>query len=313
MSLDAEQLQRHCETIIQSRRIKNKIVVLCEGDIPKLEGRPSPQSYGRMEEMPDANFYKACVPRWWSQRKPEFFNCGDRQDVIDTYFTILEIHNKDSSNSYLTPEKLFAIVDLDLQIQAIDNYIFSDTEAIFCELYEKSKVKAVNAAQHRIWVTGLIHKESYFLNPALQSIFDKSQISPIYKDNSVLLQAIYIDMADTIASDPDLQNHLKRAVDRIDYCCGLDCAGLEKLRDSWKTEFQNTQDEMRKEELILALLTIKKAKEYWNQIQPSIDWTRAAQVFRDQLCLEIGRFYSYQSSDAKYHILFFLETLHEFV
>lgn len=313
MSLDAEQVQRHCETIIQSRRIKNKIVVLCEGDIPKLEGRPSPQSYGRMEEMPDANFYKACVPRWWSQRKPEFFNCGDRKDVIDTYFTLLKIHNKDSSNSYLTPEKLFAIVDLDLQIQAIDNYIFSDTEAIFCELYEKSKVKAENAADHRIWVTGLIHKESYFLTPALQSIFDKSNISPIYKNNSVLLQAIYIDMADAIGSDPDLQNNLKRAVARISYCCGLDCAGLEKLRDSWKNEFQNTQDEMRKEELILALLTIKKAKEYWNQIQPSSDWTRPAQVFRDQLSLEIGRFYSYQSSDAKYHILFFLETLYEFV
>jgi hypothetical protein len=120
-------------------------------------------------------------------------------------------------------------------------------------------------------------------------------------------------MADAIASDPDLQNHLKIAVARISYCCGLDCAGLEKLRDSWKNEFQNTPDEMRKEELILALLTIKKAKEYWNQIQPSIDWTRPDQVFRDQLCLEIGRFYSYQSSDAKYHILFFLETLHEFV
>ena len=51
----------------------------------------------------------------------------------------------------------------------------------------------------------------------------------------------------------------------------------------------------------------------WNQIQPSSDWTRPAQVFREQLSLEIGRFYSKQSSDAKYHISFFLETLYEFV
>ncbi|MFB2938524.1 hypothetical protein ACE1B6_25020 [Aerosakkonemataceae cyanobacterium BLCC-F154] len=105
MSFDPAQLKRHCEIIIQSRRIKNKIVVLCEGEggIKDNRYRLSPQTYARMEQMPDANFYKACVPRWWSQYKPEFFNCGDRKDVIDTYFALLEIHQQDSENSYLTP------------------------------------------------------------------------------------------------------------------------------------------------------------------------------------------------------------------
>lgn len=32
MGFDHTQLKRHCEIIIQSRRIKNKIVVLCEGE-----------------------------------------------------------------------------------------------------------------------------------------------------------------------------------------------------------------------------------------------------------------------------------------
>jgi hypothetical protein len=150
MSLNPEQLKKHCEAILQSRRIKNKIVVLCEGDIRKTQGRESPQTYKAMEQMPDANFYKACVPTWWKQKLPEFFNCGDRKDVIDTYFTLLTLHKQDSTNSYLDPKRLFAMIDLDLQVQAIDNYIFTDTEAIFHNLYEKSEVKEQNAAQHRI-------------------------------------------------------------------------------------------------------------------------------------------------------------------
>jgi hypothetical protein len=71
MSLNPEQLQEHCEIILKSREIKNKIVVLCEGDI-HIEGRKSPQSYKKMKQMPDANFYKACVPRWWRQKRPNF-------------------------------------------------------------------------------------------------------------------------------------------------------------------------------------------------------------------------------------------------
>jgi hypothetical protein len=125
MSLNPEQTKKHCEVILQSRRIKNKIVVLCEGVTPKIQGRESPQSYKAMEQMPDANFYKACVPTWWRQKLPEFFNCGDRKDVIDTYFTLLTLHKQDSTNSYLDCDRLFAIIDLDLQLQTIDNYIFT--------------------------------------------------------------------------------------------------------------------------------------------------------------------------------------------
>jgi len=36
---------------LQSRRIKNKIVVLCEGVTPKIQGRESPQSYKAMEQI----------------------------------------------------------------------------------------------------------------------------------------------------------------------------------------------------------------------------------------------------------------------
>ncbi|MCL1472740.1 hypothetical protein [Argonema antarcticum] len=315
MSLNPEQLKQHCDNIILSRRIKNKIVVLCEGErgIKDTKDRLSPQSYARMEQMPDANFYKACVPRWWSQYKPEFFNCGDRKDVIDTYFNLLEIHTQDNNNSYLIPEKLFAIVDLDLQLQKIDNYTFSDTEAIFCDLYGQCKVNEINANNHRIWVTGLVHKEAYFLIPDLQEVFDNIFASPLYNSNSLVLENIYLTMADAIVDDVDLKNNLPTIANRINYLSSLDCSDTDKLRDSWKAEFDNTQNDIEKNELILALLTIKKAKDYWNKIHPPTDYSSPAERFREQLLLEIGQFYSHNSSDSRYHISFFLATLYKFV
>ncbi|MEG4072799.1 hypothetical protein QUA30_08405 [Microcoleus sp. Pol14C2] len=313
MSLSPQQLKKHCEAILQSRRIKNKIVVLCEGDIRKTQGRESPQAYKAMEQMPDANFYKACVPTWWRQKLPEFFNCGDRKDVLDTYSTLSILHEQDTKNSYLDPDRLFAMIDLDLQLQTIDNYIFTDTEAIFRNLYEKSQVKEQNATQHRIWITGLIHKEAYFLAPELQPIFDNCCNKPIYKGNPAGLANIYLDMADAICRDLDLQNNLQRAFDRISYCSGLDCTEVQAFQASWKERFQNAVDETHKNQSIAVLLTIKKAKDYWHQIKPFGDFSREDWVFREQLSLEIGRFYSEQSSDVKSHIPFFFKTLYEFV
>ena len=316
-----EELQEHCERILKSREIKNKIVVLCEGDI-HMQGIKSPQSYKKREQMPDANFYKACVPRWWREKRPQFFNCGDRASVIHTYLKLLKLHQQDTDNSYLKPDRLFAMIDLDLHLQKINekDYRFRDTEAIFCDLYEKSEVRSQNAALHRIWITGLIHKEAYFITPELQSIFDYYPHPPMYQDNPVELNSIYMDMADQVSSDPDLKNNLniQRALARINHC--LNCADLNKLQDSWKNEFQNTSDETRKHQLIRALLTIKKVKnkkhpehDYWEKIMSPADWSGDEAVFREQLSLEIGRFYSQQSSDVKSHIPFFFKTLYEFV
>ena len=318
MSLNPEQLKKHCEAILQSPKIKNKIVVLCEGGTPKMQGIDSPQAYRNMTEMPDATFYKKCVPRWWSQKRPEFVNCGDRKDVLDIYFTLPILHEKDTTNSNLDPERLFALIDLDLQLQKIDNYIFKDTEEIFRNLYEKSQVKEQNAKHHRIWITGLIHKEAYFLTPELQSVFDDYPNAPIYKQNLASLTNIYSDMADAISSDSDLQANVanvKRAFERISYCSGLDCTELDlkKFQDSWNDQFKSTKDVTRKHELIIALLTIKKAKEYWQEIKPPADWSGNEKEFREQLSLKIAEFYSQQNSDVKCHIPFFIKTLYEFV
>jgi len=140
MSFSEEELQRHCETIIRSRRAQGKIVILCEGgnnEILKQKPRPLPTAYRQQEKIPDANFYKACIPTWWNKGKPKFFVCGDRENVIKTYFKLLKIHQQESNSSYIKVHKLFAIIDLDLQSpKKLKNYPISDTEKLFNTLYQ---------------------------------------------------------------------------------------------------------------------------------------------------------------------------------
>ncbi len=123
MSLRETELLEHCQFILANCQIRNKFVILCEGEIKKNAGRLSPQSYRAMADFPDANFYKACLPRDWRQKIPTFFNCGDRNDVLNTYFNLLRLHQENPEASYLNPQQLFAIVDLDLQNKRLDDMI----------------------------------------------------------------------------------------------------------------------------------------------------------------------------------------------
>lgn len=314
MSLDPEQLESHCSYILQSRRIQNKIVILCEGNTSATDNRPSPQSYRRMEQMPDANFYKACVPRWWIHGRPEFFNCGDRGDVIDTYFTLQELHERDPSNSYLNPEKLFALVDLDLQKRSIKyEYPFEHTEDIFLDLYCNGYIQENNAKQHRIWTTGLIYKEAYFLFPDLQKIFSESHLQPVYKNQPVLLRDLYCDMADAIPHNADMCSNLETIKNRLNHCLELECLTPKDLRNSWLRCFRAASDDEQRHRLTTALLSIKPVKTFWKEeIQPPHDWTSGDSRFRDQLILEIGRFYSNQSDSQRYHLVAFFNTLYSF-
>ncbi|MBD2663823.1 hypothetical protein B6N60_05203 [Richelia sinica FACHB-800] len=315
MSLNETELKKHCLTILNSARIRDKIVVLCEGSIPKLQGRPSPQSYKQMEKMPDANFYDACVPTWWTQYRPQFFNCGDRNDVLNTYFKILDLHNADSSQSFLNPDLLFAIVDLDIQFAEIqENYSFKNTEDIFYSLYHQGNINESNTHHHRVWVTGLIHKEAYFLLPGIQEVFDNHYVSyPLYKENTVNLENIYLDMVDDMTNDKDLQNHWSKVFQRISYLSSLDGVEIDKFQYSWNQEYCNNLSLDNKHKLINTLLMLVKSKEYWRQILPDENWPHSEHKFREQLSLEIGKFYSKQDGNVANHIPFFFKTLYKLI
>ena len=319
MNTYQKKLMQHCNEILGNPNIRQRIVVLCEGQGSILNlSDETTVNYGKMKQMPDADFYVKCIPKTWKTYKPEFFNCQGRTGVIDTYFKLLELHEEDSRESYLNPDKLFAIVDLDLQSQNIDNYDFSNTEEIFSNLYQQGQVNEENARNHRIWVTGLIHKEAYFIIPELQEVFDNYINVPMYNSQKLILEDIYITMANAIINSNDLENNLSKVSNRISHCSGLDCTDLEKLRDSWKEQFENSPDETHKNELIYALLMLKKVKDnktqedYWEDIKPPSDWTNTEEVFRDELLRQIAKFYSEQSNYAKYHIPTFMQFLKHF-
>ena len=316
MNTYQKKLMQHCNEILGNPNIRQRIVVLCEGQGSILNlSDETTVNYGKMKQMPDADFYIKCIPKTWKTYKPEFFNCQGRTGVIDTYFKLLELHEEGSRESYLNPDKLFAIVDLDLQSQNIDNYGFSNTEEIFSNLYQQGQVNEENTRNHRIWVTGLIHKEAYFIIPELQEVFDNYINVPMYNSQKLILEDIYITMADAIINSNDLNNNLSTVSNRISHCSGLDCTDLEKLRDSWKEQFENSPDETHKNELIYALLMLKKVKDnktqedYWEDIKPPSDWTNTEEVFRDELLRQIATFYSQQSNYAKYHIPAFMQFL----
>jgi len=321
MSLNKEQLQQHCEYIIKSPRIKNRIVVLCEGKINlDYDQSLSPQSYKRMEEMPDANFYKACIPQTWRTQKiltPQFFNCGNCVNVIDSYFQLLEIHQENPDNSYLSPNKLVAIIDLDIQQQTINyDYPFVNKEAIFNHLYERGKVKINNLDQHHIFVTGLIHKEAYFIVPELQDFFDNYIYSLVFNNSALKLDDIYLNMSNDLINDPDIKDNLITVKQRINHSQSLDITDLNTIQNSWQINFNNVTNDEQKKELIMALLMIKKVKEYWHQIYQ--DNSNNLQInkmqFREQMSLEIAKkFYAKQEYNEDNHIRAFFERLAQLV
>lgn len=314
MSLNSEEIKQHCKFILKSPRIRNKVVILCEGAIPKPEGRLSPQAYRKMEKMPDSNFYNACIPDWWRERRPQFFNCGSRNDVIRAYF-YLSSYQDSSASSFLDSNKLFTLIDLDIQIQKINNdYLFSNTEEIYYDLYNKYSVREENIKKHRIWVTGLIHKEAYFILPEINSVFhdfSNNSAAPLYNGSNLSLDNVYLDIGKEISLDQDLKSNYETAHKRISHCKYLSLRCIEDLEHSWQAAFSSAANTIVKDELVNALLTVRKAKEYWEKIYPSSEWTGSPNTFKDQLVLEIGKFYSRQSDTSRYHIPAFFKTLYQ--
>jgi hypothetical protein len=325
----------HCLNIVKSPRIRGRIVVLCEGDLPQENGRLSPQLYRRNEQLQDAYFYRACVPRYWinsGSPTPIFINSGSRSEVIKTYQRLFEIHHKNISVSNLSLDKLFAIVDLDLQSQSLGNesfiYPFKNIDDAFYHLYNENKINTQNAIEHRIWFTGLIHKEAYFLIPELQEFFDIDLpgISYAYnqgcqyQNNALNLNTIYQDMVDDTVQDRDLADNLERGVARIkSYCENIKIECTKDLQDYWQQQWQvnvNNRDNLN--ELIYAILSIRKAKPYWEKVHPgdeiaTEDCENRYRKFRDDMTLEIGKqFYARQSGEPHQHLAYFFKHLYEF-
>lgn len=326
-------IEKHCLGIIKSPRISNRFVILCEGDIPESDRPYSPSFYAKQNNTPDANFYKACVPYYWRRNKePIFFNSGSRSEVIKTYQTISDIHasevrEKGFSASNLSPEKVFAFLDIDLQSQPLTNYTFASIDEAFQNLFTQQKVNVDQLHQHKILFTGFIHKEAYFLAPELQEFFDclpelTHHPKCTYQNKALSLHDIYQEMINDIPHDQDLKKNWSRATVRISHCDCLNLENPEDLQQSWQIawpEVVNNIDQAHK--LIYALLSVRKVKPYWERIQPDTDskqkdekedeFKERCQKFRDDISLEIAdKIYARQEGDLHQHLACFFKYLY---
>jgi len=292
-----DELQAQVEAILGSRRIKHRLVVLCEGDrlIP-TDRAPSPQMYRALEKTPDSNFYKACVPTdWHGSCLPHFFNCGGRAEVLRSFDALLEAHHERPEASYLSPDKLYALVDLDLQLGKLPNdYPWPTTEEVHAALYEDGAVCAEPDARHRIWVTALVHKEAFFVLSGAAASWAHGGVAPFFAGAPLELRALHAEVARRLESDPDFAQNLARAQGRLArFSAGarLDCSSSQALARSWQTQATNASDEDY-EALLRALLAVAKVKPLWSKVVPDPrvgGMLLPDETFREQLALNIAR------------------------
>lgn len=317
MSFNEEELKNHCAEIIKDPAIRNRIVVLCEGDTTLFKQTihaPRIKEFSQITQ--DSAFYHRAIPTWWRNiRKPEpsFFICGTQANVIKAYIILLETHQKNPENSYLNPDKLFALLDMDLQkLKLPKEYSFSNLEAIYENLYFNGQVNQELAKNHKIWVTGLIHKEAYFFISCLQDLFDKHQPNPVFKKQPLKLETIYQEILAAMSNDSDIQNNFTRAINRITHHEKFkSCKSIDEFQVIWKSAFNSDITDFDKDKLIDALLTVAKSKLIWEKIVPNTAAKNAdIKTYRDDLSLIIAReFYAKQPRDSEHHLPGFFNAL----
>jgi len=282
--------------ILRTPAIRNKIVVLCEGDRITVDGdhAPSPQMYSRLENTPDSSFYQQCVPRRWCGRQlPRFFNCGGRSDVIYTFDALRKAHRAHPAGSHLDPDKLYAIVDIDLQAAPMpDDYPWSTTEDVHAALFEDGSLKADTDDRHRIWVTTVIHKEAFFVFPETVAALVEG-VTPYFRDSPLDLRALHVAASHRLNEDAGPAGHLQLMSQRIcRFAAGrrLSCVSGEDLGTSWRTDAQHASDE-EYGALVRMLLAVARIKPLWSEVipDPSGDTMLPPESYREQLALNVAR------------------------
>jgi hypothetical protein len=312
MSLSLEKIESYARAIMNERKILNKAVILCEGtpEVLSEEGNKhvthSPRFYKQLETAPDSSFYSACLPKHMRSRfRPIFFNCGGRADVLKIFVKLHELH-QDSVESYLTLEKLFVLIDVDMQkaeITETSRNLESNTEEVFHKLYNALKINQAQLKEHVIFTTGLIHKEAYFLLPELKEFFKDYRNQIFYKNAPLDLTQVYNDIIHEFEEDKDLAANFEIAQRRLAFS-SLDSTNLSSLKHAFHQAYQQAENP----DLIPILFLIRKAKPYWKEL--SEDSSNSPQQFHEQLSLAIARFYS-DKNDENFHLTAIFNAIYE--
>ncbi|MGK7886160.1 MAG: ornithine acetyltransferase [Crocosphaera sp.] len=304
-----------CNQILKRRKIKNNLVILCEGGKKEDFNINTPQQISRLSEIPDANFWKQTIPIEWGKNRPEFISCGSWSDILRIYPKLIELHHNNPSDSYLSPDKLFILIDLDIQSKNISNVCpyYQTTEELYHAIYENNPIDTNIIDKSKIIITGWIHKEAYFLEPDLQDYL-KNELSSTkitYKNNPLSLETIYQDMIQDINNNPDInhRDNINNVLQRIEKFLSISIPDQDSLiNECQKLKYDSTITPQEKRKLIEVILKIVKAKPYWEKkIQIEADGLSENKA-KDNVISAIARFYanscnlSDQSNSTVYHI-----------
>jgi hypothetical protein len=316
MSFTDAELYAHCDEIITDPAIRNRIIVLCEGDTKPFKPTPKALSIGQFSQRTqDSAFYYRAIPEWWKTTRklePSFYVCGTQGNVIKAYCYLKQKHQQQPKESYLNFNKLFALLDIDVQKTRLpcDYHSFKNLEDIYHDLYLNGKVNPNTATNHKLWVTGLLHKEAYFLIPETKELFNSHQPEPFFNTQSLKLEDIYQAILNTMPNHTDIEKNFNKAMNRIAYC-GLfnQYKTIDEFQKAWQNYFDNSKTEEEKVNLIYMLLTVAKSKSVWEEIKPNAD-NIDIKNYRDELCFKIAReFYAKQSSESLHHLPSFFNAL----
>ncbi|MEN9374385.1 MAG: hypothetical protein RIR79_1937 [Pseudomonadota bacterium] len=307
MSFAKDELDEYCKKIILEPSIRNRIVILCEGKISGLKNGSGIKEFSEKEQ--DASFYYNTIPKWWKmetqgQNEPVFCICGNRDNVLYAYDIIKKKHDEAPEKSYLNPEKLFALVDIDFEKKKLPNGAYKNLDDVYNDLYsdgtiDTSKNNTIKAIENKILTTGFLHKESYFFIPELSSFFEREGIE---------LQGKYLYILNDIPNAGDFSiDKAKKRISHHTLSVKLHDKDKEKsiqeFINAWKSDFQDEAKEaVEKNKLAHILLTIAKSKNTWENIKhpkkPEISKT-----YRDDLSIEFARnFYAKEPIDSLRHI-----------
>lgn len=298
MRADPAAITAEVRAIAGSARNRNRPVVLCEGEtVARTDPthRPSPSRYRRCAHLPDASFYKKCVPPTWRQHRPEFYNCGGRTQVLATWRGLQALSELEPDKTFIDAERLFALVDLDLHPQPLEGE-WESVEALHAAAYtppgaaSSVGLRRPVDRRHVLWVTALIHKEAFFLSPLVADAIEASEHT--FEGLPFDLAAVHRAAAERIDTDGELRARFDAVKGRVAPCAaelGLDLADVDTFARSWLDAARSGSPDCYPA-LVDALFLLTKAKPLWQRIGPApdVDWTRGDAAWRDQVELAIA-------------------------
>ncbi|MGB5596762.1 MAG: ornithine acetyltransferase [Crocosphaera sp.] len=251
----------------------------------------------------------------------EFIELEPEELSLRIYPKLIELHNNNPIDSYLSPDKLFILIDLDIQVAYLDNICthYQTTEEFYHAVYKHHPIDTNIIDKSKIIITGWIHKEAYFLEPDLQYYLQQelplTQIT--YKNNPLSLEDIYKDMIQDINNDADINKNIDNVLKRIENFLSISMTDKHSLINECQKLKQNSSiTPKQKRQLIEVILKIVKAKPYWEDKIIIQDDYLSEDEARDNIIANIARFYakscdlSEQSHSIVYHIPQWVKYLH---